>query len=183
MGSLIPVALLRRLRSVTAPSESRPSSLKARCGPTRIGRGVPQHACDVGLDDLEATAASRIQGRLRVSAASDPCASARIRVAIRNSPLRIAGRFRPSRGAQGSAVEADRHEQRPGAVSAVSNSSRPCCPRGGRCRLFPSVRRHSPRSPAIPPARSHSPQARVVAGSPSAQRCWASASRNALAAA
>ncbi len=180
---------LRRLRSWTEASESKPRSRKAllpsmtsaEAWPRTVATRVRTRSTTAPRRSAAGRAASC--AAREVVSSSGSCAAAARRGGVRTSwrssggtgsaEARRTGRSRRIRTSSGS-----------GAHSARSNSARPCSTvRGGMPERAMRRRSASSRWPVIALAGSHRDQARDCAGSPAARRCWASASRWALAAA
>ena len=185
-----PVAVVRRLRSSTAASESKPSSLKVRSGVDRLGGGVPSTVATCSRTSVQRRAASR--------SASGSAGQALARATPRQRLARRAV------DAHEAAEQRRQHAgARPGARSAaVSRRTAPAAARPRRARASKSCRPCSvgerrrsplrasraqvglaPARPVMPLACAHRPQASEVAGRPRARRCCARASRKVLAAA
>ncbi len=190
-GRRSPVAVFSRLRRSRPVSESKPRALKvvARSRSAPAGRPSTAAICS------RATS-SRARSRSASGSTASLCARADCdaetvallavrRGGVGTTPLSIpvsvpspartrsAGRSNTAGTSRGSAdARAASKSRRP-----CSEASRPTPSRLIRCRSTALM------VPVIPLASAHSPQAMEVAGSPSARRRWASASRYVLAAA
>ena len=185
-----PVADLSRFRNSTAPSESNPNSLTL-VRAHRIGGIVTEHRRGVRTDDRQRSAIrsdSVIAARRwrRTDEDSAAATGSAARRAVRTRLRNIGGRPPADAGCDWMVARsncAGTMKER-GCLSAASKSARPCWDDIGmktgaphsRAIAFVEVARH-------PGGRAHLVHAIETPGSPWWRRCWASPSRNALAAA
>ncbi|CAM5711659.1 hypothetical protein SFUMM280S_09098 [Streptomyces fumanus] len=184
-GSRRPVAVLSRLRRSRPVSESKPRFLKVVESSVSASEGRPSTAVTCSRIRF-----SRVRSRSASGIAASRCGSADpdgalgALLAVRRGgagttplsiPVSVPSPARTRSAGRSNAAVTNRGS---GEARAASKSCRPCSE--GSCRTpsrFIRCRSAVLIAPVMPLASAHSPQAMEVAGSPSARRAWASASR------
>ncbi len=158
-GRLVSSTLLRRLRSSTAVSESKPSVANGRSGSRSAGDGWPSTAAT-------ASSTTSIVASLRALSVGRTGRSRPRSSGGTGSP----GRSPPASSSMGASTGS-------GLDRAASNSA------SARVGLMGATIERRPVGSVMPSSVCHRPHARDTAGRPSARRCRARASRKAFAAA